>query len=235
MSYLSQVAKQRALSRREFLRSAAFAGAGARVFGFAPSPHNSIRASRKTVVVTFGGGARDEETFAPEGQENIPHLLKELVPQATFFTQVVNRGILGHYVATASLATGLYESFDNFADIAPKNPTVFEYFRKGLGRPLDDAWVIAPSNGFNRIGQSDGSQIARLAWVRAWCFPNVCSRARCHPRRVPWLPLCCRTTMRTCCSRPRTPGRGRDGAHDRIAESFRHRLCPSRFNPVERR
>jgi hypothetical protein len=38
---------------------------------------------------------------------NIPHLMKELIPQATFFTQVGNRGILGHYVATASLATGV--------------------------------------------------------------------------------------------------------------------------------
>ena len=86
--------------------------------------------------------------------------MNELIPQATFFTQVVNRGILGHYVATASLATGIYEGFDNFADVAPKNPTVFEYFRKGLNRPANDAWVIAPSNGFNRIGQSDGSFIA---------------------------------------------------------------------------
>jgi hypothetical protein len=115
---------------------------------------------QKTVVVTFGGGARDEETFAPEGQENIPHLIKELIPQSTFFTQVVNRGILGHYVATASLATGVYERFDNFADVAPENPTVFEYFRKGLGRPANDAWVIAPSNGFNRIGQSSGGHYA---------------------------------------------------------------------------
>jgi hypothetical protein len=41
----------------------------------------------KTVVVTFGGGARDEETFAPEGQENIPHLMNGLIPQATFCTQ----------------------------------------------------------------------------------------------------------------------------------------------------
>lgn len=111
-------------------------------------------------MVTFGGGARDEETFAPEGQENIPHLMKELIPQATFFTQVVNRGILGHYVATASLATGVYERFDNFADVAPENPTVFEYFRKGLSRPANDTWVIAPSNGFNRIGQSGGGQFA---------------------------------------------------------------------------
>lgn len=111
--------------------------------------------SQKVVVVTFGGGARDEETFALEGQQYIPHLLNELIPQATFFTQVVNRGILGHYVATASLATGVYETFNNFAPVAPHSPTIFEYFRRDLGRPARDAWVIAPSNGFNRIGQSD--------------------------------------------------------------------------------
>ena len=106
------------------------------------------------MVVTFGGGARDEETFMPEGQENIPNLLNQLIPQSTFFTQVVNRGILGHYVATASLATGVYETFNNFAAVPPDNPTVFEYFRKDLKRPANDAWVVAPSNGFNRIGES---------------------------------------------------------------------------------
>ena len=105
-------------------------------------------------MVTFGGGARDDETFMPDGQENIPHLLGELIPQATFFTQVVNRGILGHYVANASLATGAYETFNNFAAVPPEHPTVFEYFRKDFRRPATDAWVVAPSNGFNRIGES---------------------------------------------------------------------------------
>jgi hypothetical protein len=109
---------------------------------------------RKVVVITFGGGARDQETFAPEGQINIPHLMSELIPQSTFFTQVVNRGILGHYVATASLATGVYETINNFASLPPEHPTVFEYFRKDLKRPPSDAWVVAPSNGFNRIGES---------------------------------------------------------------------------------
>jgi hypothetical protein len=160
MDVLRQVAQQRAVTRREFLRSVAIAGAASPLLGFTPLRAAAMPQRQKTVVVTFGGGARDEETFAPEGQENIPHLLSELIPQATFCTQVVNHGILGHYVATASLATGVYESFDNFADVAPKNPTVFEYFRKGLNRPANDAWVIAPSNGFNRIGQSDGSLIA---------------------------------------------------------------------------
>ena len=141
-------------NRRDFLRTVTGATAGAALFGLAPCRALAAPSNRKVVVVTFGGGARDEETFMPEGQENIPHLLKELIPQATFFTQVVNRGILGHYVATASLATGVYETFNNFAAVPPENPTIFEYFRKELNRPVTDAWVVAPSNGFNRIGES---------------------------------------------------------------------------------
>jgi hypothetical protein len=158
---LGQIAQERAFSRRDFLRSAAAAGASQTLLSFSPLKAAALARNQKVVVVTFGGGARDEETFAIEGQKNIPCMMSTLIPQATFCTQVVNRGILGHYVATASLATGVYESFDNFATVAPANATVFEHYRKGLSRPATDAWVIAPSNGFNRIGQSDGSRIAR--------------------------------------------------------------------------
>jgi hypothetical protein len=101
-------------NRREFLRSTVGIGTPAALLGFSRLRALAIPRKKKAVVVTFGGGARDEETFAPEGQENIPHLLNTLAPQSTFFTQVVNRGILGHYVATASLATGVYEAFNNF-------------------------------------------------------------------------------------------------------------------------
>jgi len=136
-------------SRRVFLRSAT----GAAAFPLVRRLAGADR-PKKTVVVTFGGGARDDETFMPDGQENIPRLLSELIPQATFFSQVVNRGILGHYVATASIVTGVYETFNNFAPVPPDNPTVFEYFRKDLKRPATDCWVVAPSNGFARIGES---------------------------------------------------------------------------------
>lgn len=145
------------LNCREFLRAATGASLASALVGFSPLRAMALPRGRKAVVVTFGGGARDDETFMPEGQENIPHLLGELIPRATFFTQVVNRGILGHYVATASLATGVYETFNNFAAVSPENPTVFEYFRKDLRRPASDAWVVAPSNGFNRIGESSHS------------------------------------------------------------------------------
>ncbi len=146
-----EVAHAISRNRRDFLREATGAAL------FAPSLLHALgtASARKAVVVTFGGGARDDETFSPDGQDNIPHMLAELAPRSTFFTQVINRGILGHYVATASLTTGVYETFNNFAAVAPDNPTVFEYFRKDLKRPSTDAWVIAPSNGFNRIGESE--------------------------------------------------------------------------------
>jgi hypothetical protein len=146
-----QVAAAISRSRRDFLRQAT----GAMLLAPATLRAAVSARSKKAVVVTFGGGARDDETFHPDGKDNIPRMLAELAPRSTFFTQVINRGILGHYVATASLATGVYENFNNFAAVSPGNPTVFEYFRKDLKRPATDAWVIAPSNGFNRIGESE--------------------------------------------------------------------------------
>src|ERR1700757_4309782 len=143
-------------SRRDFLRSAAGVALGSALMTASPFVRGeTARKKRKVIVITFGGGARDQETFAPEGQENIPHMLHELAPQSSFFTHVTNQGILGHYVATASLATGVYETLNNFSAIPPEHPTVFEYFRKDLKRPSSDAWVVAPSNGFNRIGESE--------------------------------------------------------------------------------
>ena len=162
-SLWNQIAAEQSRTRREFLRGVCGSALATSVSSVLPGRALAADAAhRKVVVVTFGGGARDQETFAPEGQENIPHMLGELLPQGTFFTQVVNRGILGHYVATASLATGVYERFNNFADVSPANPTIFEYFRSGRMRPATDAWVVAPSNGFNRIGQSSSAQYTGL-------------------------------------------------------------------------
>jgi len=150
-----ELASRLACNRRDFLRTAAGLTLGGTLLGSSRMIHAATGPkSKKVVVITFGGGARDQETFAPEGQENIPHLMQELIPQSAFFSQVVNRGILGHYVATASLATGVYETINNFASLPPEHPTAFEYFRKDLKRPPSDAWVVAPSNGFNRIGES---------------------------------------------------------------------------------
>ena len=152
----AEVARHLGRTRRDFLRDASGLALGSALVSGSPFLHGqTARKKRKVIVVTFGGGARDQETFAPEGQANIPHMLRELAPQSTFFTQMTNQGILGHYVATASLTTGVYETLNNFSAVPPDHPTVFEYFRKDLNRPSSNTWVVAPSNGFNRIGESE--------------------------------------------------------------------------------
>jgi hypothetical protein len=164
----------------------------------------------KVVVITFGGGARDDETFSLNGQRNIPHLLEELAPQSCFFTQVVNRGILGHYVATASIATGVYETFDNFVEQSPEHPTAFEYFRRDRRRPREDAWVIAPSAGFAQMGSSQNKLYGPEKEPK-WCSRSSCSRRYLGRLRldrnaasIPWT--YCVTVMK---GRPRSARRVR--------------------------
>lgn len=67
MDRLRQIARQRAISRRDFLRSAAMVGTTSRLLGFSPLRAATLSREVKMVVVTLGAGARDEET-PPEGQ-----------------------------------------------------------------------------------------------------------------------------------------------------------------------
>ena len=142
------------LSRRDFLRGSIGATTALCTAGPLRSLASANSARQKAVIITFGGGARDDETFSADGQQYIPNLLNTLAPQSCFFTQVINRGILGHYVATASIVTGAYETFDNFVAQPPAHPTIFEYFRKDHRRPREDAWLIAPGNLFSQMGAS---------------------------------------------------------------------------------
>ena len=65
-----EISQAISLSRRNFLRAATGAASAAAFFGPAALRGMAIPKNRKAVVVTFGGGARDDETFAPDGQEN---------------------------------------------------------------------------------------------------------------------------------------------------------------------
>ena len=70
----------------------------------------------------------DQETFAPEGQENIPHLMRELIPQSAFFTQVVDREIC---YPRPALVTEV-EAFNSFAEFRRNIQRCLNIFRKDL-------------------------------------------------------------------------------------------------------
>ncbi|HXA05915.1 MAG TPA: hypothetical protein VNY30_13790 [Bryobacteraceae bacterium] len=107
--------------------------------------------ARKVIIVTFGGGVRYSETFAPEGVRNIPRLV-EMKPQGLFFKSCTNAGVLSHYNSTGSILTGNWQRVDDFGFQPPATPTIFEYYRKQTGAGPMDAWAIATNKSFSLIG-----------------------------------------------------------------------------------
>src|SRR5260370_15886748 len=85
-----EIAHGISLNRRNFLRSVTGAAAATALFGASAQHRMAAPQRKKAVMVTFGGGARADQTFMPDGEENIPRLLNDLMAQTTIFTQVVH-------------------------------------------------------------------------------------------------------------------------------------------------
>jgi hypothetical protein len=169
-----EFARRLSCTRRDFLRGATGIALGSALSSASPFVRGATATKRrKVIVVTFGGGARDQETFAPEGQENIPHLLHELIPQSSFFTQVVNQGILGHYVATASLATGVYETINNFSAVPRNIPRYLSTFAKICGVRPQMPGLSRPATDLTGLVRVITALMVRV-WVREWFYPSIC-------------------------------------------------------------
>jgi hypothetical protein len=108
---------------------------------------------RKVIIVTFGGGVRYSETFAPEGLRNIPRLA-EMRPNGFFYRNCVNSGVLSHFNSSASIVTGNWQRVDDFGFQPPASATLFEFYRKAASAGPMDAWVIATNKSFASIGSS---------------------------------------------------------------------------------
>lgn len=139
------------LSKREFLQAAGLAVASRmRVHGASASD------GQKVIIATFGGGVRYSETFAPEGQRNIPRLAA-LRKDGMFYRDCRNLGVLSHYNSTASIVTGNWQRVDDFGFQPPASTTVFEAFRKQRNAGPMDAWAICTNKSFATIGAAAGA------------------------------------------------------------------------------
>lgn len=138
------------LSKRRFVQLAGLSIANRILPGWlhAQEPR---RPGNKVIIVTFGGGVRYSETFAPEGLRNIPRLVS-LRPEGYFFQNCVNSGVLSHFNSTASILTGNWQRVDDFGFQPPAGPTLFEYFRKQTGAGPMDAWAVATNKSFASMG-----------------------------------------------------------------------------------
>lgn len=145
------------ISKRLFLQAAGMLVADSLLLpcrGLARQGHKAGGAGQK-VILTIFGGVRKQETFSPEGIENIPHLVRDLSPQSLFYLNTRNEGVTAHFNAVSSILSGNWQRVDDWGKVAPNSPTLFEYFRKDLGIPQSDVWVVASNKALtSQIGAS---------------------------------------------------------------------------------
>jgi hypothetical protein len=141
------------LTKRAFLKLAGLSIAPRIAPSFLLQGETIQTKSRKVIIVTFGGGVRYAETFAPEGLHNIPRLAA-MRPQGFFYRNCINAGVLSHFNSTASIVTGNWQRVDDFGFQPPAAPTLFEYYRKAASAGPLDAWVIATNKSFASMGSS---------------------------------------------------------------------------------
>jgi hypothetical protein len=141
------------LTKRSFLRLAGLSIAPRILPSWLRGETVGSRERRRVIIVTFGGGVRYSETFAPEGLHNIPRLAA-MQPNGYFFRSCVNAGVLSHFNSTASILTGNWQRVDDFGFQPPSGPTLFEYYRKGAKAGPMDAWIIATNKSFASMGSS---------------------------------------------------------------------------------
>lgn len=115
---------------------------------------------RKVILVTFGGGVRYSETFAPEGLHNIPRLAA-LKQSGYFYRHCSNSGVLSHFNSTASIVTGNWQRVDDFGFQPPASATIFEQYRSATGAGPLDAWVVATNKSFASMGASGDRAVGR--------------------------------------------------------------------------
>ena len=140
-------------SKRQFVKLAGLSIASRILPSRFLSAAEPSRQGHKVIIVTFGGGVRNSETFAPEGLDNIPRLA-ELRPKGYFFKTCSNLGVLSHFNSTGSILTGNWQRVDDFGLEPPATATIFEQYRKQTKASPMDAWVIATNKSFAQMGWS---------------------------------------------------------------------------------
>jgi hypothetical protein len=118
------------MTRRHFLKASI---ATAATLAFPSVSFGDWKKVSKVVIVRFGGGVRYSETIGDPQLVNLPQMRK-LLPLGTLYTRLYNEGVTNHVGGTLQILTGAQCGLDDMARSAPKLPTLFEYYRKFMGR-----------------------------------------------------------------------------------------------------
>ena len=109
----------------------------------------------KNVFIVVGDQFRHDESFGDRTHQNVPHLWKDLVPKGS---QIVTFYGNPSFMVLVHLAT-ITGSWNDIRRLTPQDfpdkPTIFEYFRKHLGKKKESCYFITSKHEFNYMDFSN--------------------------------------------------------------------------------
>ncbi len=117
--------------------------------------HELVPSSFEPKVVIFViDGPRYQDTWGDPTHAHIDHIWNELRPLGTVCSNFRNLGwtltIPGH----ATMLTGVWQYLNNEGLQRPQEPTLFEYYRKAIGAPQSEAWLVGGKQKLNACSYS---------------------------------------------------------------------------------
>ena len=179
------VTKKNNLTRREFLQSISLAGAGIALSPVLMNFHpKQVNASPKNpgsefitenVFIVVIDGLRMEEAFdAVNPTTYIPNIWNELRPQSTILESYYNNRLTITRAGHSSPLTGVWDyGIQNKSYNQPKEPTIFEYYRKQFRVPRTKAWFLSGRITLSQEGSSNNPAYG-LRYGASWeIVPNA--------------------------------------------------------------
>ena len=96
----------------------------------------------KNVVLIVIDGPRFTEFWGEPEKKYIPHIAKDLAPQAVVYENFRNEGYTITDPGHCALTTGFYFMIDNTGKELPPHPTILQRWLKFSGQPASSAWSI---------------------------------------------------------------------------------------------
>jgi hypothetical protein len=109
----------------------------------------------KNVFIVVGDQFRHDESFGDRTHQYVPHLWNDMVPNASRCVTFYGNP---SYMALVHLAiiTGSWKDLRRSTpEEIPERPTIFEYFRKGLGKDKKSCYFITSKHEFNFMTYSN--------------------------------------------------------------------------------
>jgi hypothetical protein len=109
----------------------------------------------KNVFIVVGDQFRHDESFGDRTHQYIPHLWNDLVPQGSLCVTIYGNPSFMVKVHLATI-TGSWKDVRRLKpQDFPDQPTMFEYYRKGLGKSLESCYLITSKKEFNFMNYSN--------------------------------------------------------------------------------